>query len=177
MQMRSRSGLILLAVYIGSIVLANWLTSRFGLLPVGFGLMTTAGTLAIGGAVMTRDLVQDALGRWPIFAAIIVGAVLSYLLSSPAIAVASGATFLLAETLELVVYTPLRRRVGWGTGRWGGVVALANATGILADTLLFLTLAGFPLTAGIILGQLIGKAYITIAVVLAGLSVRRWALA
>lgn len=126
---------------------------------------------------MTRDLVQDLLGRWVIFAAIIFGAVLSYLLSSPAVAIASGVTFLAAESLELVVYTPLRSRVGWGTGRWGGVVALANATGILADTLLFLTLAGFPLTTGIVAGQLLGKAYLTIAVVLAGLSVRRWAAA
>lgn len=167
------AGVILLAVYTGSIVLANWLTTRYGLVAVFPGLVATAGTVAIGGVIMTRDLLQDALGRAVVAAAIVAGALISYAVSSHQIAVASGVTFLVAETLELAVYTPLRRRYGWGTGRWGGVVTVANVTGALADTLLFLALAGFPLTAAVVGGQMLGKAYVTVAVVAAGVVIRR----
>jgi uncharacterized PurR-regulated membrane protein YhhQ (DUF165 family) len=165
------AGLGLLAVYIGSVVLANWLTTRYGLVTVFPGLLTTAGTVAVGGAIMTRDFLQDALGRIAVLAAIIAGAGISYGLSSHKIAVASGVTFLIAESLEFAVYTPLRRRYGWGTGKWGGVVAVANVTGAIADTLIFLRLAGFPMTVPVVGGQLLGKAYITAAVLVIALAV------
>jgi hypothetical protein len=170
---RRAAGLGLLGVYIGSVVAANWLTTRYGLVPVFPGLVTTAGTVAIGGVIMTRDLLQDALGKVAVLAAIVAGAALSYATSSHQIAVASGVTFLAAETLEFAVYTPLRRRAGWGTRRWAGVVSVANLTGDVADTLLFLWIAGFPLTASTIGGQVLGKTYVTIAVVIAALALRR----
>jgi uncharacterized PurR-regulated membrane protein YhhQ (DUF165 family) len=168
-----RAGLALLAIYIGSVVAANWLTTRYGLIHVAPGLLATAGTFAVGGVIMTRDLLQDALGRAAVLLAILAGAGLSYLLASHRIALASGITFLVAESLEFTVYTPLRRRVGWGTGRWSGVVGAANLTGILADTLLFLWLAGFALTWPVIAGQLVGKAYVTVGVVGLGVMLRR----
>ena len=166
-------GICLLAVYIASIITANWLTTRYGLIAVFPGLVTTAGTLAVGGAIMTRDFLQDALGRIAVLAAIVTGAGLSWLLSSHQIAFASGVTFLVAESLEFAVYTPLRKRYGWGTSRWSGVVGLANLTGALADTFLFLALAGFPITTAVVGGQLLGKAYVTIAVITTGVVIRR----
>ena len=162
----------LLVIYIGSVVLANWLTTRYGLVQAGFGLLCPAGTFAVGGVIMTRDLLQDAAGRIAVLAAIVLGAGLSFLVSSPQIAAASGITFLIAESLEFAVYTPLRRRAKWGTGKWAGVVAVANVTGALADTLIFLHLAGFPVTGLTVGGQMLGKAYITAAVIAAGLLIR-----
>lgn len=159
------SGFILLAIYIGSVVLANWLTSHYGLVAVGLGLSATAGTWAISGAVMTRDLLQDSLGRVVVLAGIVAAALLSYVVASPKLAFASGLTFLLGETAELLVYTPLRRRARFGTPRWAGVVGVANATGILLDTVLFLWLAGFPFAVRNVEGQLLGKAWVTIGVV------------
>ena len=158
-------GYALLAVYVGSVVAANWLTARYGLVPVGFGLVATAGTWAVSGVVMTRDLLQDATGRRTVLAAIVAGAALSWWLASPRLAVASGLTFLLAESCEFVVYTPLRRRVGFGTSRWAGVVGIANVTGIALDTVLFLWLAGFGLALQVVAGQFVGKAWVTVAVV------------
>ena len=162
----------LFAVYVGSVVLANWLTTRYGLVRAGFGLLCPAGTFAIGGVIMTRDLLQDAAGRLAVLAAIVIGAGLSFLVSSHQIAAASAITFLIAESLEFAVYTPLRRRAKWGTGKWAGVVAVANVTGALADTLIFLHLAGFPVTGLTVGGQMLGKAYITAAVIAAGLLIR-----
>jgi uncharacterized PurR-regulated membrane protein YhhQ (DUF165 family) len=166
------AGIPLLAVYTGSITAANWLTTRYGLVPVAPGLTATAGTFAVGGVIMTRDLLQDALGLTAVILAITAGAAISYGLSSHRIALASGLTFLLAETLEFTVYTPLRRRCGWGTARWSGTVAAANATGAIADTLLFLALAGIPMTAAVIAGQFTGKAYVTIAAIALGTVIR-----
>lgn len=172
--MSNRSAAIgLFAIYAGSVVLANWLVTRYGLIGIGFGLMAPAGTVAIGGAIMTRDLLQDAGGRCLVLLAILAGASLSFAISARQVAVASGVTFLLAESLEFAVYTPLRRRVGWGTSRWASVIAAANVTGALADTLLFLYLAGFPLTLATVGGQMACKAYVTVAVVTLGLGIRR----
>lgn len=162
---RRTAGGLLLAVYIGAVVLANYLTSHYGLVPVGFGLSATAGTWAISGVIMTRDLLQDTLGRVVVLAAIVAGAALSWVVASPRLAVASGVTFLIAETCELLVYTPLRSRVEFGTGRWAGIVGVANLTGIVLDTVLFLWLAGFGFTLRGTAGQLVGKAWVTLAVV------------
>lgn len=166
-------GWVLAGVYIGSVVLANVLTTRYGLVPVFPGLVATAGTFAVGGAIMMRDFLQDAIGRIGVLAAIALGAGLSFLLAAPRIALASGVTFLLAESLEFAVYTPMRRRYRWGGGEWAGTVAGANLAGALADTVLFLVLAGFALTGPVVAGQLVGKAYITALAVSAGVVIRR----
>lgn len=176
MSRQRKLGIVALAVFVGSVVLANYLTARFGLVGIGFGLMATAGTVAIGGAIMTRDLLQDGLGRWAVLVAILIGAGLSFWLSTPVLARASGTTFLIAEGLEFAVYTPLRRRVGFGTGKWSGVVLVANVTGALADTLIFLSLAGFPLTPPVVAGQMVGKAYVTLAIILLVTAGRRLTL-
>jgi hypothetical protein len=132
---------------------------------------------------MTRDIMEDAAraalgGRWrgraAVAAAIIAGAGVSYFGGSSArIAVASGVTFIAAESLEFAVYSPLRRRAGWGTGRWAGLVGAANVTGMVADSLLFLTLAGFGLSAVTVTGQLVGKGWATLAAVAVVLAARR----
>lgn len=174
---KHQMGAALLIVYIAAVVLANYVTHRYHSVPVGFGLTATAGTWAISGVIMTRDLLQDTLGRIVVLAAIIVGAAASWVVAGHQLAVASGVTFLIAESLEFAVYTPMRRRVKIGTGKWSGVVVVANYTGALFDTLLFLWLAGFPLTARGIGGQLLGKAWVTAAVVFLAVVVRTIAAA
>jgi uncharacterized PurR-regulated membrane protein YhhQ (DUF165 family) len=169
---RTAAGIALLTVYVSSIVAANWLTTKYGLIRVFPGLFATAGTLAVGGVIMTRDFLQDALGRAAVLFAITAGALISYAVSSHQIALASGVTFLIAESLEFTVYTPLRKRAEWGTGQWSRIVGVANFTGALADTFLFLWLAGFPLTFSVVAGQMVGKAYITAAVIFAGVMIR-----
>ena len=140
-----------LAGYVAAIVLANWLTSRFGLVPVLPGLLVTAGTYAAGAAFGLRDLVQQAGGRRLVLAAIAVGAALSWVLSTPALAVASAAAFSAAEVADMAVYTPLRER------GWRRAVLASNTVGAVVDTFLFLSLAGFPLTVASVGGQLVGK--------------------
>lgn len=157
-----------LTAYATSITAANYLTARYGLVPVGFGLVTTAGTYAAGAALLLRDTVQDTLGRGWVLAGIALGAGLTYA-TSPALAIASAAAFLAAELADMAIYTPLRRR------GWARAVLASNAAGAVVDTLLFLLLAGFPVTAATVSGQLVGKTlWATLLPVAAVVSARRW---
>ena len=156
-----------LTAYITAIVAANWLTTRYGFVSVGPGLATTAGTFAAGAALLLRDVVQDTAGRAWVLAGIGIGAALTWA-TSPALAVASATAFLIAECADMAVYTPLRDR------GWARAVLASNTVGAIVDTLLFLTLAGFPVTAATVGGQLVGKlAWATALPVAAVLTVRQ----
>jgi queuosine precursor transporter len=162
----------LCAALVGSIALANWLTSRYGPVAAGFGLMVTAGTYAAGLSLGLRDALHEAGGyRW-VLAGIAAGIGLSAILGDGRIALASAVAFGVAELTDLAVYVPLRRR------NWRTAVVTSNAVGALADTFLFLWIAGFPLTAELVGGQLLVKAvWMTVLAVVIGEGIvwaRRW---
>ncbi|MGY4931595.1 VUT family protein [Streptomyces sp. 900116325] len=148
---------LLLAAYIATIPAANLAVEHWGVVPVGFGYAAPAGVYAVGIALVLRDLAREAAGRAAVTAAIAVGAVVSYFIATPALAVASAAAFAVAETMDFAVYEPLRRK--------GLLVAMtaSNAVGLLADSLIFLWLAFGSLAY--LPGQLIGKAWMTAAAV------------
>lgn len=142
------------AAYLAVVVAANLATTKYGLQPIGFGLMATAGTVFAGAALLIRDAVQDAAGKlWVVFVAIVAGSALSFWFGDGRIALASGAAFLVAESLDLAVYTPLRKR------SWALAAGASQVIGAVADTFLFLALAGFPILAPIVWGQFVGKGY------------------
>lgn len=144
--------MLFLAIYILSIVAANWAVATFGIVPVGFGLYAPAGVYFAGIAFTARDLTQDRLGKSAVLAAIVVGAALSALLS-PALALASGVAFLVSELADFAVYTPLRRR------GWLAAVVASNVVGVIVDSALFLALAFGSLDY--LLGQVVGKLWMT----------------
>lgn len=153
------SKVLAVAAYLSTIVAANWLTAHYGLVPIGFGLMATAGTYAAGLAFVARDLVQDVAGRLAVLAALAVGGVLSWFLSTPALAVASAVAFGLSELADMAVYTPLRK------GGYVRAAVASNVIGTVVDTVVFLWLAGFGLAPLVVAGQLVGKFWVTLAVV------------
>jgi uncharacterized PurR-regulated membrane protein YhhQ (DUF165 family) len=152
--------------FVATILAANYVTTEYGLVPVGFGLMATAGTYFAGLAFVLRDSVQDGLGRRAVLALVVAGALLSYLISDPFIALASGVAFLVSEVADLAIYTPLRKR-----GYIRAAIA-SNTIGATVDTLLFLWIAGFGITGSIVAGQMVGKLAVTAVVVAAVLAVR-----
>jgi uncharacterized PurR-regulated membrane protein YhhQ (DUF165 family) len=113
------AGILALIGYIATIFAANWAISTYGVVPVGLGLVAPAGVYFAGLAFTLRDLVQDHLGRQWTIGAIIAGAAISGLIS-PQFALASGVAFLLSETADFFVYTPLREK------SWIGAVAASN---------------------------------------------------
>lgn len=144
--------------FLVTILAANYVTTRYGMWPVGLGLTATAGTYFAGLSFVLRDAVQDLAGRAAVVLLIVLGCGLSYAVSASSIATASAAAFLVSEATDFAIYSPLRKR-----GYLRAAVA-SNAAGALLDTWLFLTVAGFPL-ASAFAGQLVGKLLVTLAVV------------
>ena len=155
-----------LAVFIGSVVLANYFIVHglpFGLstptgfgtysVPVGFGLYAPAGTYVAALTFSARDLLQRSAGRLVGVAAILVAGAISYWVSNPTIAVASAGTFLISESLDFAVYTPLQRR--W----FVPAVIVSGCVASVVDSLVFLKWAGIPYS-GNLAGLIVGKLWI-----------------
>lgn len=158
MRSRTAAGLASLAAFIASIFAANYLVEHYGVVSIGFGLHAPAAVFAVGLAFTFRDFVHRTLGPHAVLVAIVVGAALSSLIA-PAFAIASGVAFLVSETSDLLVYTPLARR------SWLGAVTASNTVGLVVDSILFLWISPLPVH-GLLAGQIVGKAYMTIAAVL-----------
>jgi uncharacterized PurR-regulated membrane protein YhhQ (DUF165 family) len=155
-------GYIALAAYAATIPAANWMIGNVGecipngpcLIPVGFGLMAPSGVLMIGAALVLRDAVHRLLGWQWAFAAIAIGAALSFQFSQPALVIASVAAFILSELADLAVYAPLQRK------RLVLAVAASGLVGAAVDSAVFLWLAFNSLD--FIAGQIVGKLWMTI---------------
>lgn len=138
-----RIGLVAAALFVGTVWLSNWLLSRYGIVPVGFGLEAPAGVFAVGLAFTLRDLVHRTLGRAAVFCCIVGGCLLSYAVEANVaipgglvtIALASAAAFLFSESADLAIYEPLARR------SFLSAVVASNAVGAIVDSALFLWLA------------------------------------
>lgn len=159
-KMQRIEGFVYLALFCLCIPLANWLIGNVGtfcipdgpcVVPVWPGVSAPSGVLAIGAALVLRDLVQRRLGMELALAAIAVGAAISGLIAPPALVVASVAAFALSEAADLAVFTPLQRR--------GLVLAVlaSGAVGVVVDSVLFLSLAFGNLE--FLAGQIIGKSW------------------
>lgn len=121
--------------FIGLTVASNWLTARYGLV----GGFVTAGTFTAGLVLAARDAVREAAGVWASLACVAVGAAASAFMAGPVLAIASAIAFALSEIADTTVYEPLRSE-----GRLRAL-AWSNVVGSVVDSLLFLTIAGFPL--------------------------------
>lgn len=148
----------LMFAFAGTVVAANWALTVYGIVPIGFGLMAPAGVFFAGLAFTLRDLLHESGGRAWVLTAIAVGALLSLLIEDAGhIALASAVAFTFSELADYAVYAPLRE------GGWLRAVAASNVVGMAVDSALFLWLAFGSLA--FIEGQLVGKAYMTVAAV------------
>jgi uncharacterized PurR-regulated membrane protein YhhQ (DUF165 family) len=156
-------GIAFLIAFGLTIPVANWMLGHVGtvcpasgpcLLPVAPGLMAPSGVAMIGIALVLRDLVQRRLGVGFSAFAVVAGALLSALVAPPALALASGTAFLLSETVDLAVYTPLARR------RLVTAVVLSSFVGLVVDSIVFLWLAFGSLE--FLAGQIVGKAWMVL---------------
>jgi hypothetical protein len=70
-------------LFIATVVAANTLTARYGLIPVALGLTATAGTAAAGLTLLARDRVRHVAGRPIVLCCIVAGATLSGVWAGP----------------------------------------------------------------------------------------------
>lgn len=158
-------GLVSFALYIGCIPAANWLIENVGtvcfpngpcVVPVfPGGVYCPTGSLMIGFALVLRDVVQRAFGKWVSLLAIVIGAGVSFMLSPPELVVASVAAFFFSELADFAVYTPLYRR------RFITAIVASAAVGLVVDSILFLWIA-FG-SQELLLGLVIGKSWMVLA--------------
>ena len=164
-----RYALISALLFVGTVFAANWAITRYGLVPVGFGLEAPAGVYFAGLALFLRDLISRFGGRWLVVAAIVVGAACSWLVADGRIALASGVAFLVSEMCDWAAYEPLAKRT------FLGAVVASNTVGAIVDSLVFLSIAGFVVSSATVGGLIVGKLWITaLAVPLLIVTRRRW---
>jgi uncharacterized PurR-regulated membrane protein YhhQ (DUF165 family) len=152
---RMRSYLSLAVAFFGLVILANWLASRY-VVSVGFGRVAPAGVFCIGAVLVLRDWLQQLRGLAWTMPLVYAAGLASWRIGDPAgwtslekIAVASVVAFTVSETVEAVVFTPVRRQsLTFGVG-------LSATVGNALDSYLFLALAFGSQT--FFLGQFIGK--------------------
>lgn len=152
---------ILVGCFASCVVLANWAIVHVGVdngpghprtIPLGLGLAAPSGVLFAGALFTLRDLIHERIGSGRTLLVIIATAPLSAVTSAPSIALASVATFLVAEAVDWAVYVRALRR-----GRDAAVVA-SNVASSLVDSALFLSLAfGSIPDAKVVVGMTIGK--------------------
>ena len=156
-------GIGFLIAYGLTIPAANWMIGNAGticppnspcLIPVAPGIMAPSGVVMIGIALVLRDLVQRRLGTGFSAAAVLAGAMLSALVAPAALALASGIAFLISESADLAVYTPLARR------RLVVAVVASSFVGLVVDSMVFLWLAFGSLD--FLAGQILGKTWMVL---------------
>lgn len=118
--------------YLLSILLANWLVHRFGIIDLEW-IMFPAGAVAIGLTFSARDFVQRYYGRWGCWIWMITACIITYFVNQK-LAMASVAAFLCSETIDWILFTftpySFRKRI-----------MISNVISTPIDSIVFVTIA------------------------------------
>ena len=129
-------------LYILSIILVNIGFIYVPMIPL-LGQMFPPMTLIVGLVFILRDFAQREVGHG-VLVAMGIGAILSYIMADPFIAIASVVAFGISELVDWAVYTytkrPLKQRI-----------LLSSALGTPIDSAVFLSMIGFFNPVGFIL--------------------------
>jgi uncharacterized PurR-regulated membrane protein YhhQ (DUF165 family) len=142
--------------FVGLVILANWLASKYTVQVPLTDLTAPAGVFCIGAVLVLRDWIQQLRGLiWTMPLVYCAGLIswgvgdLAGWTSLQRIAIASLIAFSVSETVEAVVFTPLRKR------SLTLAVTLSGTVGNALDSFIFLSIA-FSSTA-FFWGQFWGK--------------------
>ena len=128
--------------YVALIVLINIGFSVVPLVPV-FGEMFPPLSLAVGLIFVARDYAQREIGH-KVIIAMLIAAVLSYIMASPFVAVASLAAFLVSEFADWGVYT-------WIKKPFAERILISSAVSTPLDSAVFLAMIGHFSILGVVL--------------------------
>ncbi|MCG5460828.1 hypothetical protein MED01_004254 [Micromonospora sp. MED01] len=165
--MRTKTATLATA-YIATIVAANWAVTHITALPLGYGVVIPAGVWFVAITLTIRDQLHDRLGYWLTGGLVVVGALLSWPLSSPGVARAAVFAFIASQLLvDQSLYAWLRKR--FPDARWVAIAG-SNGGGIIADSIVFIYFAQEALRqfgldpSKALVGQIIGKLAVTLVV-------------
>lgn len=128
------------------VVVASNVLVQYPLAGTLFGInladLLTYGAFTYPVAFLITDLTNRQFGpqfaRRVVIAGFVVGVVLSWYLSTPRIAIASGSAFLFGQLLDIAVFNRLRRQAWWRAP------LIASMFGTLLDTAMFFSFAFAP---------------------------------
>lgn len=120
-----------LLLYIAFVVLVNIGFTYLPIYHTSFGSFAPM-ALVVGGLFVLRDYAQRSAGHW-VFAAMAIGAILSYFMAAPYVAVASAMAFIASELVDWAVYTGLRDKATFGER-----ILLSSIISAPVDSLVFL---------------------------------------
>jgi uncharacterized PurR-regulated membrane protein YhhQ (DUF165 family) len=119
--------------YLATIVCVNVGFSKLPLLPLPDGGALPSMAIVAGAVFVLRDFVQVRIGHG-VVAVMAVGVVLSWWLASPAVALASGLAFAVAESVDWAVFS-------WSRASFQRRVLLSSIVAVPLDTAVFLGVA------------------------------------
>lgn len=141
------------AAYLLLIPLVNWLFVYAPLWDLPGGGQWTPFAILPGFALVVRDLAQREIGH-KVMILLLIGTILSYFLSKPEIAIASGLAFLVSETVDWMVYTVTKKPLSYR-------IFYSSLFSVPIDTMLFLygvnTVVPGVLTAGSVVASIASK--------------------
>ena len=120
-------------------------------------------SIGVGSIFVTRDFCQRAIGHW-VVVPMAIGLVLSYLMASPFVALASASAFAVSESVDWLVFTITRRPLA-------DRVLLSCGLSAPIDSVIFLSIVGALSPAA--LGAQIASKLVAALVVWGGLRSRR----
>ena len=121
--------------FLATIPVANAWLEHFGFWDVPILGPVASGVIWVGFAFVLRDIAQLVLGQRWVWAAICCGALLTWWLASPSLAIASCVAFFVSETLDAMIYTPLADR------HFVKAVFASGFVGSFVDSFLFVMIA------------------------------------
>jgi len=141
-------------LYIGLIVLVNWLFIVVPPISMGDSEVWPPVALVVGFIFIARDFAQRVIGHW-VLVAMLIAAILSYFLADPFVAIASVVAFAVSELIDWVVYSYTKRP-------FAQRILLSSLLATPVDTIVFLSIMGWlsvpsvlVMTASKIVGALI----------------------
>ncbi|MBB52977.1 MAG: hypothetical protein CMF67_01245 [Magnetovibrio sp.] len=129
-------------LYVGLIVFVNWGFSVVPLVDIPGGEKWPPMSLIVGFIFVARDFAQREIGHRVIIA-MLIAAVLSYVMADPFVALASLVAFLISEFGDWAVYSL--------TGRpFSQRILISSAVGTPLDSMVFLGIIGHLSAIGVI---------------------------
>ena len=134
------------ALYIALIVAVNYAFTQIPPITLPDGTVWPPVALIVGFVFVVRDFAQREIGH-RVLLAMLAGAVLSYYMADPFVAIASAAAFAVSELADWAVYSftgrPLSQRILYSSALGApidsaaflGGIGLLSATGVAAMTL------------------------------------------
>lgn len=131
--------LVLAVAAMATVIVASNILVQFPFRPLGLQDYLTWGAFTFPFAFLVTDLTNRYLGperaRLVVYAGFAIAVVLSVVLATPRIAIASGTAFLVAQLIDVSVFHRLRHRFWWQAPLASSII------GSTVDTALFFSIA------------------------------------